>query len=632
MALTTIVKTLVLDVYDHDQTQATIKAIALDSKTRYVQATLTYMGADYPVSETATVTLTVLRPDKVGAQVVGSVVDVDNADRTGTIKGVYAELTQTALAVKGKCLCQFRITDGEQILRTEIFAVNNGQALDADIESWAGDIDGHNLDEMAESIETLETNVGQIQEDLSTVKEDFNNILAYGKKRITGAYITAAGKIEAINTYDLVCFYVSDKIDSLVSSSALVYAFYAEEPSVGSVSYNASRTVLSTATATYNLAVPSGCKWIAVRVATGADATLSPRSVLDGIEQEINVINSDDAPYTFKIGNYSFAYGNVPTYVSTNKNRFCIDGFILIKKGETISTKWSNVSFVVAVCNSDGIYLSSDSAYKNTFTATEDTYAYIVFKRDSINDFTVGNWLESSAYFFHKFKQEDSAWNGKTWYSFGTSMSDINPDGTTGNNGTLGKWPLIVDELSGMVRTNKAIGGGGIVPSASHGGNVKANIMQCPYDVDLVTFECGLNDWGNITLGEIGDKSNDSFIGNFTQCIEYLTYHTRAKLVFISMIPLTFVNYDAGTRRDVFFENSYGFTYREYVNAMIEVCQYYGVEVIDAQANALSNGRCNKDTILDSTHFNDFGGEIYGRYIWSKLKDVLPLPKFPNNL
>lgn len=163
MALTTIVKTLVLDVYDHDQTQAVIKAIALDSKTRYVQATLTYMGADYPVSETATVTLTVLRPDKVGAQVVGSVVDVDNADRTGTIKGVYAELTQAALAVKGKCLCQFKITDGEQLLRTEIFAVNNGQALDADIEEWAGDLDGHNLDEMAESIETLQTDLESIK-------------------------------------------------------------------------------------------------------------------------------------------------------------------------------------------------------------------------------------------------------------------------------------------------------------------------------------------------------------------------------------------------------------------------------------------------------------------------------------
>lgn len=174
MALTTIVKTLVLDVYDHDQTQATIKAIALDSKTRYVQATLTYMGADYPVSETATVTLTVLRPDKVGAQVVGSVVDVDNADRTGTIKGVFAELTQAALAVRGKCLCQFKITDGEQILRTEIFAVNNGQALDADITDWAGVVDGHNLDEMADSIEALETSVGTLQTDVSGLQECYS--------------------------------------------------------------------------------------------------------------------------------------------------------------------------------------------------------------------------------------------------------------------------------------------------------------------------------------------------------------------------------------------------------------------------------------------------------------------------
>lgn len=176
MALTNIVKTLVLDVYDHDQTQAVIKAIALDNQTRYVQATLTYMGADYPVSETATVTLTVLRPDKVGAQVAGSVVDVDNADRTGTIKGVFAELTQTALAVKGKCLCQFRITDGEQILRTEIFGINNGQALDADITDWAGIVNGHNLDEMAESIETLESAVGTLQTDVATVKEDLEDI------------------------------------------------------------------------------------------------------------------------------------------------------------------------------------------------------------------------------------------------------------------------------------------------------------------------------------------------------------------------------------------------------------------------------------------------------------------------
>lgn len=172
MALTNLVTSLVLDVHDHDTTPTSVKAIALDKQTRFIKATLTYRGADYPVDENATVTLTVIRPDKTGVQVTGSVVDVDNADRTGTIKGVYAELSQTALAVRGKCLCQFKITDGEQILRTEIFAVNNGQALDADISEWAGDLDGHNLDEMAQSIEDLSSDVSEIQSDVSDLKEE----------------------------------------------------------------------------------------------------------------------------------------------------------------------------------------------------------------------------------------------------------------------------------------------------------------------------------------------------------------------------------------------------------------------------------------------------------------------------
>lgn len=351
------------------------------------------------------------------------------------------------------------------------------------------------------------------------------------------------------------------------------------------------------------------------------------RDKVDALTESIYHVDG----FAFKIGNYTVTLGFVPTYNAATLSRFCIDGFILIRAGETISTKWSNVEFLMIFCDKNGIALQADGTYQQTYTATEDCYAYIVFKSDSISDYSAGNWLGAHSYYFHKYRASDSIWKGKTWYSFGTSMSDINTDGTTGNNLANGRWPLIVDELGGMTRTNKAIGGGGIVPSADHHGNVKANIMQCPYDVDLVTFECGLNDWGTITLGDLGDKSDSTFIGNFTQCIEYLTYHTRAKLVFISMVPLTLTNYDTGERRDVFFENSFGYTYRDYVNAMIEVCQYYGVEVIDASANALSNGRLNKDTLKDTTHFNWLGGMICGRYIWSKLKDILPLPKFPNN-
>lgn len=202
MALENVITSLVLDVIDHDQTQGVVKAIALDSKTRYVKATVVQHGLDYDVDPNATVTLTILRPDNVGVQVTGSVVDVDNADRTGTIKGVYAELTQAALAKSGNLKAQFKMTVGEQILRTEIFKVNNGIALDGETDTWT-DYAGYNLDELVQNLnsavaeinplktglETVNTNIGDMTE-LQTAAKD-NLVAAINEAAQTGSGGTA---------------------------------------------------------------------------------------------------------------------------------------------------------------------------------------------------------------------------------------------------------------------------------------------------------------------------------------------------------------------------------------------------------------------------------------------------------
>lgn len=168
MALTNIDANIDLDVYDHDLTSTTIKAIALDSETRYVAAALLWERNPYSIPQTAGVTLTVLRPDNTGVQVIGSTYSYDaNGD---TMYGAYAELTQVAIAIKGTCAAQFKITDGDQILRTEIFYINNGQALDADISTWAGTVDGHNLDEMAQDIEDAKEAVYEL-------KSGFNDVI-----------------------------------------------------------------------------------------------------------------------------------------------------------------------------------------------------------------------------------------------------------------------------------------------------------------------------------------------------------------------------------------------------------------------------------------------------------------------
>ena len=176
MALENVITSLVLDVIDHDQTQGVVKAIALDSKTRYVKATVVQHGLDYDVDPNAVVTLTILRPDNVGVQVTGSVVDVDNSDRTGTIKGVMSELTQAALAKSGTLKAQFKMTVGEQILRTEIFQVKNGIALDGETSEWADQYEGYNLDEVVQTVNAATANVTQIQSDVSDLKEGLSVI------------------------------------------------------------------------------------------------------------------------------------------------------------------------------------------------------------------------------------------------------------------------------------------------------------------------------------------------------------------------------------------------------------------------------------------------------------------------
>lgn len=187
MSLVNVKPSVILDIYDHNLTPSSIKTIALDSKTRFVAAVIRNSGEIYDIGQDAAVALTVLRPDKTRVQITGqtySLTETTRDDETITYYGASAELTQLALAIKGNLRAQFKITSGEQELRTEIFTINNGEALDAGDDPWAGDLDGHNLDEMAQSIEDLSSDVSEIQGDVSELKSGFFN------KLYNTAYVT----------------------------------------------------------------------------------------------------------------------------------------------------------------------------------------------------------------------------------------------------------------------------------------------------------------------------------------------------------------------------------------------------------------------------------------------------------
>ena len=179
MSLTNVEKTITLDVYDHDTTPSVIKSIQMDTGTRTVFAMIQNSRQDYDIGQNATVSLTVLRPDKTKVQITGQPF-ISYTGTDSTMYGAKAELSDVALAVKGNLKAQFKITSGEQELRTEIFTINNGEALDAGDGDWAGDLDGHNLDEMAQDIEDTKAAVSEMETDVSELKEDLSELEVKG--------------------------------------------------------------------------------------------------------------------------------------------------------------------------------------------------------------------------------------------------------------------------------------------------------------------------------------------------------------------------------------------------------------------------------------------------------------------
>lgn len=186
MALQNVEANITLDLYEYDTTPTTVKAIQLDSQTRYVAALLQSGGAQYGVDSGATVQLIVIRPDGVGVQITGTTFTY--GDEGAQFLGPYAELTQVALAVSGKMRGQFKLTSGTQILRTEIFTISNGVALDASTDEWADEYDGYNLEEMATSIATNTADITALETDVATIKEDFTDISTSIKSELGHRY------------------------------------------------------------------------------------------------------------------------------------------------------------------------------------------------------------------------------------------------------------------------------------------------------------------------------------------------------------------------------------------------------------------------------------------------------------
>ena len=69
-------------------------------------------------------------------------------------------------------------TSGEQVLHTEIFTINCGEALDASTDTWTGEYQGYNLDELVQNVNSAVATVEGIEQDVSELKEGLRSLSA----------------------------------------------------------------------------------------------------------------------------------------------------------------------------------------------------------------------------------------------------------------------------------------------------------------------------------------------------------------------------------------------------------------------------------------------------------------------
>ena len=203
---------------------------------------------------------------------------------------------------------------------------------------------------------------------------------------------------------------------------------------------------------------------------------------------------------------------------------------------------------------------------------------------------------------------EKSHWNGKKWVAYGTSMTSV----------AQGKYVPVVERLSGLRTVNYGIPGGSLTPDGYGKGNTKEAVLRLDdekRDADLITLEVLPNE-GKV-LGDVYDTDEVSFAGCLNTCLRFLQENTRAQIVLSLMIlgndtpPET----KSPTR---------GVTAFEFAELARRVARLNGVPVIDVIGEGgFGYARVkNKDYQVDTIHLNDRGGDVMGRFVWSRLKNI----------
>ena len=111
---------VVLDV-NYNRGNVIVNAHQGDTGTRFIDVTLTQSGEVITMSDTFTAT--------AKASIYGTVKAVNECEVDTVNNKIIVELTNTMLDTPGKLICEITLSEGEQIITTQMFTVNIAQSV-----------------------------------------------------------------------------------------------------------------------------------------------------------------------------------------------------------------------------------------------------------------------------------------------------------------------------------------------------------------------------------------------------------------------------------------------------------------------------------------------------------------------
>lgn len=299
----------------------------------------------------------------------------------------------------------------------------------------------------------------------------------------------------------------------------------------------------------------------------------------------------------------------------------------------------------------DVIDVASSSAHIFR-TVKEAVYARINYRYDSINIMFVAmpdklNTLPSYSAFvgtpfiapdllnldYLKKYCRDDKYEG---YFFGKKMA-VDGDSITNDDGTYTYWQYIAANNYGLTLVGSTfeysgetytIGTKGIAGSRIAYGTeqntkpycISARYQDLPSDAELIVINGGTNDWAHngVELGTMADRTNITFYGALhVLCKGLIEKYPSKTIMFMTPIKRT-VNLDA--------VNDLGLKLSQFADAIIEVCGYYGIPVLDMFRKCTLNPSITQQQSLyfiDDTHPNVEGHFRMGTTVSGFLKTLV---------